>query len=180
MDKVRAREEKWKEEILHRFYYKKGEILYRDRPECPQFNPKYAHKPVGYESQGYKRCVQQCKDLGKRTFMIHRIVWLLNTGNWPKDTIDHIDKNPLNNEFENLRDVTQAVNNANRGPYNKGGKFKGVYQVGGKWLAEIHHNKAYHRLGLFNCLFQAVKAYDKACVELKGVRAKPNLNYTLD
>ena len=180
MNKNKVAEAKWRDIILQRFYYKDGEILYKDRPDCPQFSPRHAHKPVGRINGGYKRCSQVCRGLEKRNFMVHRIVWLLNTGEWPEHTIDHIDKNPLNNKFENLRDVTQAVNNDNRGPYNKGGKFKGVYQVGGKWRSQINHNKEKISLGQYHCLFQAVKAYDKACVELKGVRAKPNLNYTLD
>lgn len=39
----------------------------------------------------------------------------MHHGSWPKYTIDHIDRNKLNNRIENLRDVTQSVNNSNTG-----------------------------------------------------------------
>jgi hypothetical protein len=43
------------------------------------------------------------------------------TGRWPDDgmQIDHIDRNPFNHQVWNLREVTPAQNNANRGPYRK-------------------------------------------------------------
>ena len=171
----KATEEDWKEVIKARFYYKDGEIYLKDRPNCPYFSSEHAHKPVGYSNQGYKRCTQTASGLGKRGFMVHRIVWLLNTGKWPSNTIDHINRNPLDNRFENLMDCTQAKNNANRGAYKKIGRFKGVYQMGSVWLVEIQHNKVRYKLGRFHCLGEAVRAYDIACIKLKGKFARPNL-----
>ena len=47
-------------------------------------------------------------------YYYHRVVWLWHNGEWPKDQIDHIDQDKTNNNIENLRDVTQSVNNYNR------------------------------------------------------------------
>ena len=113
----REAESRWKYTILDRFYYYEGNIYLRDRVEDSYFKSCHAHVPVGYNCNGYRRCMQQCRVLGKRNFMVHRIVWLLNTGEWPKNTIDHINRDPLDNRFENLRDCTQAENNLNKGPY---------------------------------------------------------------
>jgi hypothetical protein len=56
--------------------------------------------------------------LGKK-FKGHRVAWLLMTGHWPKNLIDHIDGDGLNNRFENLRDVDQFVNMRNETNKNK-------------------------------------------------------------
>lgn len=49
-----------------------------------------------------------------RNHLLHRLVWLLETGDWPKADIDHIDRNKLNNHISNLRDVSRSVNQQNR------------------------------------------------------------------
>ena len=48
------------------------------------------------------------------TYYYHRVVWLWHNGGWPVHQIDHIDQDKTNNSIENLRDVTQSVNNYNR------------------------------------------------------------------
>ena len=48
---------------------------------------------------------------GKRhKLMSHRVVWFLKTGEWPNEVIDHIDRNPSNNKFANLRQCSQRMN----------------------------------------------------------------------
>lgn len=48
------------------------------------------------------------------TYPVHRIVWLLVHGEFPKQCIDHIDGNRSNNRVENLRDVSRGLNQRNR------------------------------------------------------------------
>lgn len=43
-----------------------------------------------------------------------RLAWFYMTGEWPKHTIDHIDRNSLNDRWDNLRDVTYSAQNFNR------------------------------------------------------------------
>jgi len=64
----------------------------------------------------------------KKNYLVHRIVWLLHTGQWPKHSIDHIDGNPLNNCPENLRDVPHKTNLQNRSGPDRDGRtgFLGV------------------------------------------------------
>lgn len=45
---------------------------------------------------------------------LHRIAFVLMTGEWPKKNVDHIDGNRANNAWVNLRDVCQQVNTQNR------------------------------------------------------------------
>lgn len=44
----------------------------------------------------------------------HRIIWLMQYGEWPLYTIDHIDGVPGNNVLDNLRDATSSQNNLNK------------------------------------------------------------------
>lgn len=56
---------------------------------------------------------------GGRLYFTHKLVWLFETGVWP-DMLDHIDGNPLNNSFSNLRLTTTKLNGQNqRRPHGK-------------------------------------------------------------
>ena len=46
-------------------------------------------------------------------FYNHRIIWLWVTGSWPKQDIDHINCDPSDNRFENLRVVSCSTNHEN-------------------------------------------------------------------
>mgnify|MGYP003654826110 CR=1 FL=1 len=47
-------------------------------------------------------------------YKAHRVIWLLQTGEWPKKYIDHIDGNGLNNKWSNLRVATPSQNLMNQ------------------------------------------------------------------
>lgn len=65
---------------------------------------------AGYtKSLGYR----EVRVDGKRMYS-HQIAWLLTTGEWPPETIDHADGNPANNRFANLRRASRSQNNVNR------------------------------------------------------------------
>jgi hypothetical protein len=96
---------------------------------------------------------------GYRTIMIdgkaykaQRLAWLLHTGSWPKDQIDHANRIKDDNRFVNLREATKSQNQINSGMYrnNKSG-YRGVYfnKTSGKWAAEIKRNGVMRRVGFF-------------------------------
>lgn len=52
-----------------------------------------------------------CIRLGKNTYSVHRIIWVLHGNALPNgNVVNHIDNNSLNNNIDNLECVTQAVN----------------------------------------------------------------------
>jgi hypothetical protein len=72
----------------------------------------------------------------------HRLAWLYMTGEWPLREIDHINGDRSDNRFENLRDVTRAINVQNRHEPRAGKLFDsplGVHfcRSTGKWRAQI-------------------------------------------
>lgn len=55
---------------------------------------------------------RQIRVYGKR-YSAHRLAFLYMTGSWPKQTVDHINGDPDDNRWPNLRDVSTKVNNQN-------------------------------------------------------------------
>ena len=106
---------------------------------------------------GYRRI---CAD-GKY-FSEHRLAWFYMTGAFPPDQIDHIDRNPANNRFANLRTVTVSENQHNQkiNCLNTSG-YKGVsYQkCCKKWYASIQFNNVKKNLGRFSTPEEASVAY---------------------
>ena len=89
---------------------------------------------------------------------------------------DHIDKNPLNNQRNNLRVCTHKENSANqRLQKRRNGKYKGVeYRSNDVFIAYIKSNQKKIHLGCFKTPEDAAKAYDKKAIELFGQYASTN------
>jgi hypothetical protein len=69
--------------------------------------------------------------IGNRIYLVHRVVWLHVTGQWPTAQIDHINGDKADNRWTNLRDVTAQVNSQNQRraqPHNKVGLL-GVVKI---------------------------------------------------
>lgn len=149
-----------KKEIISRLNYNPdtGLLIWADR-DCPYFNKKMAGKEVGrsFVKGGYTNKTLALQIGGKRfNTTVGRICWLVHTGDWPKHTIDHIDRNPLNNMWENLRDITLEDNNRNKGFY-KGRVFKYVYFIRGFWQV-VFEGILFHK---DICLGKALKKRDE-------------------
>lgn len=94
-----------------------------------------------------------------RTYKTHRVVWMLGTGSWPSDQIDHINGNRSDNRLENLRDVSRVENCRNMArPITNTSGVVGVHwsKQAGKWLAVIKINRAKKHLGYFDEFEDAV------------------------
>lgn len=97
-----------------------------------------------------------------------RIVWRMATGDDPGEmTVDHIDQDPLNNRFENLRLATNEEQQKNR-PRQKNCKtYPGVELKGNRWRARIGCHRTYRKdLGYFTSLIDAVAARMRAEKEM--------------
>ena len=52
--------------------------------------------------------------IDKRHYRAHRLAWFYVIGVWPRAIIDHINRNPFDNRFCNLREATHSQNQHNR------------------------------------------------------------------
>ena len=121
----------------------------------------------------------------KKRLLLHRFVWILKMGEEPSSTIDHIDIDPSNNRFENLRLATRKEQNRHRGKLknNKSGFIGVCHQhrvdkrrkknnVSDYWLASIMKPDGKREVKYFPFtdagLIEAAKYYDAKAIEYHG------------
>ena len=94
-------------------------------------------------------------------YLVHRVIWLYMTGTWPKNVIDHIDGDPTNNVWGNLRDVPMSVNMQNQKRHHRSNKVGliGVDAHNGRWRAQIVIDYTKKHLGMFDTPEEAHQAY---------------------
>lgn len=145
------------------FWRERSPQMFRDGKNtaahtCAKWNSKHAGREAFTQttSHGYK----YGKILG-RGYYAHRIVWLLCTGEWPEDQIDHINGDGSDNRIENLRPVSMSQNSKNkRTPENNTSGHIGVCWRSklNRWSAQISVNRRQKHLGLFEKLEDAIAA----------------------
>jgi hypothetical protein len=115
-----------------------GFLHWKKRPSN-RLSEHYQSVPAGgINTRGYVTIQLRGKDM-----RVHRVVWAMVTGAWPKEHIDHINGIPSDNRFCNLREATNAENvrNAKLSKNNRSG-VKGVYyeRDTDRWVANVEAN----------------------------------------
>lgn len=83
--------------------------------------------------------IQFCKNGKRKFYYLHRIIFEAHFGKIPeKFVIDHIDRNPLNNDISNLRLVPKSINNMNLIKRGKGQNFDYKTDIGE--FVQIHED----------------------------------------
>jgi hypothetical protein len=79
-------------------------------PETGEMRWKVARSPIRAGDEvgtiapdGYRRVMID----GKR-YLVHRLAWLMTTGSWPVQMLDHIDHIRSNNRIANLRESNNS------------------------------------------------------------------------
>lgn len=94
----------------------------------------------------------------KKTYSLHRIIWLHSYGYLPSKDIDHINRNRLDNRLLNLREVQRIDNcrNISKPRHNTSG-CTGVswYSRDKKWNVYIKVDKKNKWLGRYDTIFEA-------------------------
>lgn len=94
------------------------------------------------------------------------LAWVWMTGEWPLNTVDHINQQGDDDKWENLRladHSEQMVNRRNWGRYPRG-----VHELRGKYMARITKGGVTYYLGTFNTVEAASTAYEMAAHNLHG------------
>ena len=142
--------------LLH-YDRKTGVLRWKPRPNSPTFSARYAGTVAG--KIGLKGRIHVGIDYAR--YLAHRLAWLIVTGKWPEFEIDHIDGNPGNNAWHNLRAATSSQNLCNRGaPRHNTSGYKGVSwsTANNGWISRITKNKVTYHLGTFPTKEQAFQA----------------------
>lgn len=111
----------------------------------------------------------------RRYYKAHRLAWLMMTGNWPADLIDHVNCVRTDNRWSNLREATRSQNAANaRLAHHNSTGFKGVsfHKKHQRWQANIRADGKYRYLGLFDSPEAAHAAYSRAANQHFGEFAR--------
>lgn len=138
------------------------------------FTRKISRHPK-YKIGGIAGCLHNCGylriSINKKSYLAHRLAWLYMTGEFPLSGIDHINNDPLDNRFYNLREANKSENGQNRSK-NKNNKsgFKGVCfdNNRGKWVAQIMANGKRKFLGYFETAELAAIKYEEFAIKLHG------------
>lgn len=96
-----------------------------------------------------------------RLYVAHRVIWFMQTGEFPEVDIDHKDLDRTNNRWSNLRLAERWQNIANRPARNKLG-IKGVKPSGKKFVANITVAGTSIHLGTYDTVEGAGQAYQEA------------------
>jgi HNH endonuclease len=132
-------------------------------------NYKPGEEVGGSISNGYR----QVQILGK-SYRFHRVAWVLMTGEWPGQQVDHVNRDRLDNRWCNLRLATPQQNAANSLKPSQQGMPKGVRpQANGRtFQAKIMRNGRYMCLGTYPTPEIAHEAYVAAAERLHGEFAR--------
>lgn len=98
-------------------------------------------------------------------YLAHRLAFLFMNGSWPNGDVDHIDGDPSNNRFANLRIVERSVNMQNIRKAHKDTRsgLLGVYSNRPNlWYSMIFAGGKQVYLGLFSSPESAHEAYLEA------------------
>ena len=102
-------------------------------------------------------------------YSAHRLAWLYIFGAHPKNEIDHVDGDGLNNRIANLREATHSENQQNKSVFkNNSSGFPGVswHKRSKKWQAFIGYGKSRKFLGHYKDKELAYAAYVDAKARL--------------
>ena len=151
-------------------YYELASQKYKHREDGLFINKETGYVVGTINEKGYE-LIGVSMNGKTKSLRSHRLAWFIHTGELPKDCVDHIDGNRLNNRISNLRECSVQENNRNMfiSKINKTG-FKGVYKdkASGKFRSCISLNNKNINLGSFETAYDAHLAYVEKGKELFG------------
>jgi HNH endonuclease len=136
---------------------------------------KFAGKVAGCAHKGYIR-IDLSRGGVRRAALAHRIIWALETDEWPIDRIDHRNREKAGNRFSNLRPATMPEQMQNKSIYkNNTSGLPGAsfHKRIGKWQSYINVGGRRQYLGYFDTPEEAHAVYLKAKSELHPFQPVP-------
>lgn len=104
--------------------------------------------------------------------------WLYMTGEFPVDTVDHINGIRGDDRFSNLRLATRSQNCSSKRKFHRDNRysFRGVKKNHKRFSAVIRAAGKEYYLGIFDTPEEAARAYDAAAIKYLGDFAQLNFS----
>jgi len=135
---------------------------FETRSACASWNARFSGRRAGWATLNKKSGRKaRCISLFEKSYHEHRVVWVWMTGNQPPEQIDHIDRNPENNAWINLRASDNSHNMKNKSMYRRNTSgFTGVYWHSRDkiWEAKCRIDGKLINIGRYFCKYEAAKA----------------------
>lgn len=99
------------------------------------------------------------------SFLEHRVIWLMVTGRWPEEEIDHENHITMDNSWKNLKEATKVENGRNqpqRSTNTSGHTGVTWNKRRNKFQAYIRTENIRYHLGYFSDIESAVLAREEA------------------
>ena len=143
-----------------------GLFVWKNRPDIrPCVNANFRGKIAGRPNTwGHIQIT-----INGKIYVAHRLAWLVMTGKWPKELIDHKNNIPSDNRWKNIRQASKLQNGHNRATNaNNKSRYKGVKIRKKGFQSAIQFNNKQIYLGSFATAKEAHAAYQKAATKLFG------------
>lgn len=186
-----CREEKLgitKELLQTLFDYKDGKLYWKIKSR----NDRPIGSFAGYIRRNKNALPRYTVKINNQSFIAARLIFCWHHGYFPQ-TVDHEDRNSLNDRIENLREASSLENSRNKTKSkNKTSQYLGVHLYKGevafklkngdikifaypRWLACIRINGNLKTLGYFKIENEAALAYNREAVRYFGEFANLNI-----
>jgi hypothetical protein len=147
----------WYESHTGHFYWK----------NCPPHSKIQVGSRAGSRnSRGYRTIM-----IGKKVYREARLAFLYMTGRWPNPEVDHINRIPGDNRWDNLREACHGLNATNRNmkrPKNPD-LPQGVVRYNKRYQARCRNNGGWKHLGMFDTAEEASNVYQNYVKEKFGL-----------
>lgn len=143
-------------------------------PDTGGFTWARTGKPAGCRRADGRLVIRIGKAPGRLMYG-YRLAFILMGAENP-DKVDHLDGDPSNDRWANLRACTQRQNTRNRrGRRNTKSQYKGASLCpSGKWSSQIWLDGTKHHIGTFDTDAEAAAAYDAVALKMFGEFARLN------
>ncbi len=142
---------------LLRYEPETGKLFWRPRGK-PKFDSRFEGKEAftAGNGAGYRH-----GSIHNRRYLAHRVIFAIQSGEWPPHDIDHINGDRGDNRWLNLRAVNRRANSRNqrrRRTNTSGLMGVGWFKPISKWRAYITIDSKHVGLGYFEHKFDAILA----------------------
>jgi hypothetical protein len=144
-----------------RFFRRQRKVV---KPDDITYNKRYENRECPRTPFGRRQDIR----INGQLFKAHRVAYVCMTGRWPTKTVDHINRDPSDNRWVNLREATISDQNCNRGPRpGSPTGVKGIYLGGKYWIVDISYGRKRHRK-CFKLFYDAVSHYNEIALVMQG------------